>query len=597
MTLNTMLSFGISPLELSYQQRGGARVNFKDSRPKLSAMHRQCAGEAAVVVANGPSLDVTSLEKLSGFTTFAANKIYKAYTDTNWRPDFYLVNDKLVAQQNRDQILGLKSQKIFAHSVFDELKEDANALFIESGSSSAWRASAPPAEMINAFKELWVPPDWNPVSGMRAGNSVTNFALKIAFWMGFDTVYVIGLDHHFSLDETVSGEKAYGNSVMISDGSNQNHFSSSYRESGEKWTFPQLELMADDFDRAREVYESVGRNIVNATPNSAYQGWTFGSIPKETQVYSFGKETKKNSSRPNNTIAAIITAYNAEKTLSRAIESVLAQSSPVDEIIIVNDGSTDLTGEILEQYSDLHENFIRVIQHPENRGQGEAFLSAFAEAHGDFFSLLDADDTWDANKILKLKSQIEADNQCLLFQQNLRIVDDTGKESSREHFREVLVAGNMVDFMRSYNTLMHFVPSSGLTISRGLVCEMLPEISDFRISADGLITRVASRLGPFSTSLTPSGSYFVTGENSTYNNKQYSETDHSERLKAALKTNYLRAGRASWLPPYLGKSTPVSLSQKPANKLGTRYNLASTKKILRKLLSPLATRLWSWLNS
>lgn len=349
-----------SELDLNYQQ--GAFVGFMDSRPKLSVMYRHYAGEAAVIVANGPSLDVATLDKLSGLTTFAANKIYTAYPDTNWRPDFYLVNDKLVAQQNRDRILGLKSQKIFTSSVFDELKEDANALFIESGSSSAWRASArPPAESISAVNELWVPPDWNPVSGLRAGNSVTNFALKIEFWMGFDTVYVIGLDHRFILDEAVSGEQVYVNSVMISDGSLQNHFSSNYRESGEKWTFPQLELMADDFDRAREVYESVGRKIVNATPDSAYQGWTFGSIPEQTQVYNFGKEKENDISEPNNTISAIITAYNAEKTLARAIESVFAQNSPVDEIIIVNDGSTDLTGEILEHYSDLHENLIRVI--------------------------------------------------------------------------------------------------------------------------------------------------------------------------------------------------------------------------------------------
>lgn len=214
------------------------------------------------------------------------------------------------------------------------------------------------------------------------------------------------------------------------------------------------------------------------------------------------------------------------------------------------------------------------------------------------FFLLDADDSWDKNKISKLKSQIEADNQCLLFQQNLKIVDETGKESNREHFRDFLVSGSVRDFMLRYDTLIHnVVPTSGLTLSRGTVPELLPEILDFRISADGLLTRVASRLGGVSSSWTTSGSYCVTGENSSYNNKSYSLSDHQKRLEAALKANYYRAGRTSWLPLHLRKSTRVLPENKTAKQLSNDVYPSRMKTILRNILAPLATRFWSGLNS
>ncbi|MHC4906617.1 MAG: glycosyltransferase family 2 protein, partial [Planctomycetota bacterium] len=50
------------------------------------------------------------------------------------------------------------------------------------------------------------------------------------------------------------------------------------------------------------------------------------------------------------TISAVIPAYNAEKHIARSIDSVLAQTRPVDEIVVVDDGSTDNTAEVIKGY-------------------------------------------------------------------------------------------------------------------------------------------------------------------------------------------------------------------------------------------------------
>jgi glycosyltransferase involved in cell wall biosynthesis len=80
--------------------------------------------------------------------------------------------------------------------------------------------------------------------------------------------------------------------------------------------------------------------------------------------------------------------FNAEPYLVAALESVLAQSWHPLEIIAVNDGSTDRTGEILDRYQ---ERGVRVI-HQENRGQCAAANRALTEAQGELLKFFDADD-------------------------------------------------------------------------------------------------------------------------------------------------------------------------------------------------------------
>lgn len=87
----------------------------------------------------------------------------------------------------------------------------------------------------------------------------------------------------------------------------------------------------------------------------------------------------------------IIRAYNAEKTLARAIESALVQDFPIGqfEIMIVDDGSTDGTAKLLESYVS---NPYVVLIEQENKGTSEAANSGLRATHGDYVILLDADD-------------------------------------------------------------------------------------------------------------------------------------------------------------------------------------------------------------
>ena len=100
------------------------------------------------------------------------------------------------------------------------------------------------------------------------------------------------------------------------------------------------------------------------------------------------------------TVSVIMAAYNAEKTIADAIESVLQQTYEQIELLIINDHSTDNTGEIVRYYAK-RDNRIRQIDLPENSGVAAARLVGVRQAKGDWIAVFDSDDIWLPNKLEK----------------------------------------------------------------------------------------------------------------------------------------------------------------------------------------------------
>ncbi len=93
-------------------------------------------------------------------------------------------------------------------------------------------------------------------------------------------------------------------------------------------------------------------------------------------------------------VSAIITAYNSEGFIADAILSVLKQSLPVDEIVVVDDGSSDGTADVVAKFFDKGVKYF----YQENQGPGAARNLGIRETSGAFLAFLDADDTWLENK-------------------------------------------------------------------------------------------------------------------------------------------------------------------------------------------------------
>jgi glycosyltransferase involved in cell wall biosynthesis len=105
-----------------------------------------------------------------------------------------------------------------------------------------------------------------------------------------------------------------------------------------------------------------------------------------------------NSKKPS--ISVAINNFNNESYLEECIESVLFQTEKPSEIIIVDDGSTDNSRNVLERYKKEH-SFIKIV-YQENRGQLAAVASGIQSAASDVVALLDSDDAYDVDYISNL---------------------------------------------------------------------------------------------------------------------------------------------------------------------------------------------------
>jgi len=95
-----------------------------------------------------------------------------------------------------------------------------------------------------------------------------------------------------------------------------------------------------------------------------------------------------------NLVSVIIPTFNRAWTLKNAIDSVLAQDYKPMEVIVIDDGSTDNTKELLKEYTDK----IQVLTQP-NKGVSGARNKGIKYSKGEFIALLDSDDAWEKNKV------------------------------------------------------------------------------------------------------------------------------------------------------------------------------------------------------
>lgn len=122
-------------------------------------------------------------------------------------------------------------------------------------------------------------------------------------------------------------------------------------------------------------------------------------------------------------LSIIVPVYNVKDYLAKCLDSLVNQDLPQEdyEIIVVNDGSTDNSGEIAEEYSKKYSNILLINQ--ENQGLSGARNTGIANARGEYIQFVDSDDYLEPNVFGRLLKQIETDKlDVLRFKyQNVRI--------------------------------------------------------------------------------------------------------------------------------------------------------------------------------
>lgn len=120
--------------------------------------------------------------------------------------------------------------------------------------------------------------------------------------------------------------------------------------------------------------------------------------------------------------SVVIPLYNKEREIEATVRSVLAQTLQPKEIIVVNDGSTDCSAEVVRR---IDSPLIRQINQP-NGGVSRARNRGIEAATGEYVALLDGDDQWEPDFLEEIARLIEAFPACGLYCTAFRIVADNG---------------------------------------------------------------------------------------------------------------------------------------------------------------------------
>lgn len=154
------------------------------------------------------------------------------------------------------------------------------------------------------------------------------------------------------------------------------------------------------------------------------------------------------------TVSVIIPVYNVESYLDRCVKSVIAQTYPYLDIVLVDDGSTDRSGMLCDQWA-AKDNRIRVI-HRENGGLSAARNTGITAALGDYISFVDSDDFVDPDMIAKLYRALE-EHGAELSICNFYYVDEAGNSlkwlNETPLFRDEVLSG--VEAIKKMQTERH----------------------------------------------------------------------------------------------------------------------------------------------
>jgi len=196
-------------------------------------------GERCFIVGNGPSLNETNMEPLKNEYTIGLNRIYLNFDKMGYEPTFYCSVNPYVIEQFSQDIDALRSIKFIRGESGKHINNKWNTFFMESVG-------------VHDFNEDLGNLEW------CEGWTVTYCAMQVAYYLGFETVILIGVDHNFT-------KKGDPNKLVTAEGSDQNHFHPNYFGKGIKWQYPDLDRSEKSFAIARQVYERNGRRILDAT--------------------------------------------------------------------------------------------------------------------------------------------------------------------------------------------------------------------------------------------------------------------------------------------------------------------------------------------
>lgn len=169
----------------------------------IKQYHNKYQGKRCFIVANGPSLRTDDLDLLhkNGEITFAMNRIYNIFPNTDWRPTFYVCEDEKIAMGKEEEINQVVAQEKFIPIEINWWQGISveNALYFHLNYDKD-------KQMKYGFSS-------NCSQQIDCRGTVTCTCMQIAAYMGFSEIYLLGVDHNFQRTVDINGNVIVDNTV------------------------------------------------------------------------------------------------------------------------------------------------------------------------------------------------------------------------------------------------------------------------------------------------------------------------------------------------------------------------------------------------
>jgi len=223
---------------------------------KLKKFRNIYRGRDCLIICNGPSLKKTNLGLFAGMPTFSVNSIFILQETLGFTPTFYTVEDNHVVADNIEQIRALKAGvKFFPEKYRNLLGDQPNQYYLPTNWDCYFKS-----KISYEYPEF----STDIARTVYTGQTVTYLNLQLAYYFGFQRVFIVGLDFSYSIPK---GARVDHNSIDHED-DDPNHFHPNYFGKGKQWHFPKLDSCLVSYSIAREAFEKAGRSIIDLTVES-----------------------------------------------------------------------------------------------------------------------------------------------------------------------------------------------------------------------------------------------------------------------------------------------------------------------------------------
>ncbi|HOC70472.1 MAG TPA: DUF115 domain-containing protein [Candidatus Hydrogenedentes bacterium] len=237
------------------------RIGIKSGyQARLAFMRNKCKGRRCFVIANGPSLKDIDHRKLRKEITIGCNGIYKQFSEWGFHTSYLLFEDIEQLELRRHDVGSVQGPvKMAAIYNAYAFKADSKTIFFNAPRMRG---------QLYYWKDLYPQFSTDFAAIVHLGSTITHIMLQLAYHLGCDPVYIIGLDHDYGdLPRLFPPGK-----ITITEENLKLvrglHFSDKYYKIGDQIGVPFVKEQEQAYTRAREIFEADNRCIYNASTHT-----------------------------------------------------------------------------------------------------------------------------------------------------------------------------------------------------------------------------------------------------------------------------------------------------------------------------------------